>query len=965
MSHLRILAILGLFFCGTARAAQPPADAEFFEKRIRPLFADHCYKCHGPEKSKGDLRLDTRQGLRQGGKTGPAVVPGHPEKSLLIEAVRYTNEDLQMPPKEQLTETQVNDLVSWVREGAHDPRGDAPAAAADPIAAARQHWPYTPIASPTPPVVGDKTWPVNPIDQFILARLEENHLSPAPRADQRTLIRRATYDLTGLPPTPAEVEAFVADTSPDAYARLVDRLLASPAYGQRYARYWLDLVRYTDSFDARGTGGPMDCAQAWRYRDYVVDAFNRDLPYDEFVREQIAGDLMEGSGLRVQGSAKTNAESKTGTGTVSSSSLNPLIATTVYAIGNWGGGDADKEKLLTDIVDDQIDLTGRAFLGLTLACARCHDHKFDPIPTADYYGLAGIFFSSHILPDVGPKTNGPNMLTIPLASREELARREKLKAQLAALEKNPQPTEFTRASFVPMHEPARDIHNLAGLVALKPSAKQDVPSATFNTTDKPVSFITIKMPARSVAVHPPPTGGVAAVFESPAAASVTITAHLADADPNCGDGIAYRLLHRTGDSAKILSAGAIDNGKKADLSAGPATLARGDRVELLILPRAEYSCDTTLIDVKLTPTDGGGPTHDLVTETLADPFAANSSWHFDQLVADPRIASLRAQLATPLPTTHGLQEGGVPGSPQAGIHDVKIHIRGRYDRLGALVPRHFPRVLAGDKQAPITQGSGRLQLANWVASPTNPLTARVIANRLWQWHFGEGIVRTPNNFGKLGTAPTHPELLDYLATQLIRNHWSLKSLHRQIMLSATYQQASIRPQPADPDNLLFSRMNRRRLDAEAIRDTMLAITGELDPTPQSGPGFKDLDTPRRTLYMMTVRSDRTGYRMLFDAADPTAIVDKRTDSTVAPQALFVMNHPFVLARAKKLAAEAATPQRGDDRDRVNWLYRRLFARPATENEIALATRFIQNRGATGWSEYCHVLLCSNEFTYVD
>jgi mono/diheme cytochrome c family protein len=308
MFHFRALAILALLLPAVARAAQPAVDGEFFEKRIRPLFADHCYKCHGPEKSKGEFRLDTRQALRQGGKTGPAIVPGHPEKSLLIEAVRYTNEDLQMPPKEQLTDAQVNDLVAWVQAGAPDPRTDAPAAAVDAVAAARQRWPYTPITSPAPPVVQDKAWPANPIDQFILAKLEQNKLSPAPRADKRTLIRRATYDLTGLPPTPAEVDAFLADTSPDAYARLVDRLLASPAYGQRYARYWLDLVRYTDSFDARITGNAMDCAQAWRYRDYVVNAFNQDLPYDQFVKEQIAGDLIQGSGVRVQGSANPHAE---------------------------------------------------------------------------------------------------------------------------------------------------------------------------------------------------------------------------------------------------------------------------------------------------------------------------------------------------------------------------------------------------------------------------------------------------------------------------------------------------------------------------------------------------------------------------------------------------------------------------------------------------------------------------------
>jgi hypothetical protein len=651
---------------------------------------------------------------------------------------------------------------------------------------------------------------------------------------------------------------------------------------------------------------------------------------------------------------------------LTSSSPPPVVATAVYAIGNWGGGDADKEKLLTDIVDDQVDLTGRAFLGLTLACARCHDHKFDPISSRDYYALAGIFFSSHILPNVGPKTNGPDMLRIPLASPEELARRDRLKAELAALEKQPADKTFPRAAFTPMRQPLRDLRNIPGLHALKPAGKQDTPSATFNTTDRDVSFVTIKMPPRSVAVHPPPFGGVAAVFDCPQDATVTLAARLADADPNCGDGFEYRLLHRPhgSDAATPLASGATDNGKSAALAAGPLKVTAGDRIELLVLPRAEYSCDTTIIDLTITPTDSSQPTHDLRTEVLSDPFATATPWHFDQLAPDPRIAALRAQLATPLPATHGLQEGGCPGSPQQGVHDVRVHIRGRYDRLGDVVPRGFPQVLSADDAPRISQGSGRAELARWIASPANPMTARVMVNRLWQWHFGEGLVRTPSNFGKLGTPPTHPELLDWLATEFVQHGWSIKSMHRLIMLSATYQQSSSNPQSAianpqssDPDNLLLARMNRRRLDAEALRDSVLAATGELDPTP-AGPAVKDLNSPRRTLYLMTIRSDRTGYRMLFDAADPTAIVDRRTDSTVAPQALFLMNHPFVTARAKRLAEKLTGP----DRSRVDHLYRTLFSRPANEREIAIALQFITDHT---WEQYCHALLCSNEFAYVD
>jgi mono/diheme cytochrome c family protein len=964
---------MGCVAASHAYGAENAIGVEFFEKRIRPILVDHCYKCHSlGEKIKGELRLDSKQGLLAGGKTRPSIVPGEPEKSLLIEAVRYTNEDLQMPPKEQLSKEQVADLVAWVKLGAPDPRTEAPVkSVGSDIAAARQRWPFTPIVAPAIPAVKNAAWAKTPIDRFILSRLVGKGLAPAQPADRRTLIRRATFDLTGLPPSPAEVEVFVNDPSPDAFAKVVDRLLASPAYGQRYARYWLDLVRYTDSFDARGTGGPKDCADAWRYRDYVVQAFNQDLPYDQFVMQQIAGDLLAANGPE-------NAGEKNGTGALISSqnaasrtqhsafsTLNPLIATTVYAIGNWGGGDADKEKLITDIADDQVDLTGRAFLGLTVACARCHDHKFDPIPTEDYYGLAGFFFSSHILPGVGPKTDGPDMLRIPLVSKEEAARRETIKSQLAELEQKG--GEYRRESFKPMRASVRDISGIAGLHALKAPGKPDTPSATFNTSSKAVSFSTIKMPARSVAIHPPPAGGVAAVFESPISGTMEIAATLSDGDASCGDGIEYRLIHRTGETAKLLASGAMDNGKSKSLDPQSIKLAAGDRIELLVLPRAEYTCDTTLINLHLSPAEGAGKTFDLLTEVLANPFATNTPWHFDQVLPDPRVAALKADLAKPVASVNGLQDGGCPGTPYAGFHDVKVHIRGRYDRLGALVPRHFPKVLAGDQPPTISTGSGRLELARWIASPGNPLTARVMVNRLWQWHFGEALVRTPNNFGKLGTPPTHPELLDYLAGEFVKSNWSMKAMHRSIMLSAAYQQSSspsADSQRIDPDNLLLSHANRRRLDAEGIRDTFLAVTGELDPS-AGGVAVKDLNSTRRTLYLMTIRSDRTGYRMLFDAADPTAIIDRRIDSTVAPQALFLMNHPFVLARAKKLAAEAASPPHADPQQRVQWLHEKLFSRPASAEEIELAQKFIAQHPANGWEQYCHALLCSNELIYVD
>jgi hypothetical protein len=730
---LQVSSLAGIVLAVPTIRADTPAE-EFFEKEVRPLLVEHCLKCHGDTKPKGGLRLTSRAAILKGGDTGPAVVSGEPDKSLLIQAVRYNDTPL-MPPKRKLTDRQIAVLTRWVKLGLPWPTTANNSTVAGEHGVfhiteeQRSFWSFQPVKVSALPAVRDANWPRVDLDRFILAASEAKGLRPAKQADKCTLLRRVTFDLTGLPPTPEEMEAFLRDDKPDAFARVVDRLLASPAYGERWGRHWLDLVRYTDSFDARGLGGEMDCADAWRYRDWVVQAFNRDLPHDRFVTDQIAGDLVP-----------------------TSEGFNPdgIIATGFLALGNWGGGDADKEKLLTDIADDQVDVVSRTFLGLTMACARCHDHKFDPISTADYYGLAGIFFSTHILPNVGPKTNGPPMLRIPLLPPDEVAACQKKKA--------------------------------------------------------------------------------------------------------------------------------------------------------------------------------------------------------------------------PIPYANGAQEGGVPGSPHAGVHDVAIHIRGRYDRLGERVPRRFPEILAGRHQQPITSGSGRLQLARWLTRPDHPLTARVMVNRIWQHHFGEGIVRTPSNFGKLGLSPSHAELLDFLAREFVRCGWSIKHMHRLILLSATYQQSSdeeMETVKSDPDNHLFGRMNRRRLEAEALRDAILAVSGRLDRT-MSGPAVRDFAMPRRTLYLTTIRSDRSGFGPLFDTADSTAPVDKRTISTVAPQALFLLNNPFVLEQTRALARRVVTAAK-EGSSQLDYAYRLLYGRSPTRQEISIGRDFLRRVGGgeQAWQEYGEVLLCANEFIYVD
>jgi hypothetical protein len=1105
-------------------------DFEFFEKHIRPVLVENCYKCHSAEseKLKGGLRLDTSEGLLKGGDSGPAIIPGDPGNSLLIKAVLYTDKDLQMPPKDKkLADTQIADLTTWVKQGAPDPRVSTnqtslPAASkpAYDYAAARKLWAYRAPDDPAVPVITNNNWAKSPIDHFILSKLAEKQLSPAPLADKRTLIRRATFDLAGLPPTPAEIDAFLQDTSRDAFKRVVERLLASPHYGEHWARHWLDVVRYTDSNDARSLGSEADTGDAWRYRDWVVGAFNRDLPYDQFIRQQIAGDLLQ---PKEPDQIDTDA----------------IIATGMYAIGNWGNGDADKDKILTDIADDQVDVTGRAFLGLTLACARCHDHKFDPIPTADYYSLAGIFFSSHILPKLMPKGQGENLLRIPLISQGEAERRKQRELRMAELEKQiasmtdarlasfaqkvlPQAADYLMAAAAYKNRPveqsnlnaadyalketdsskinpellelwvnylglgdlkllSKTVPNLLdkpGLHAWRNASNADTPSAVLNTTDSEAAFLSIRMPPHTLAIHPSPKAGVAIGWKSPITGTVQIKGKVADADPSCGDGIEWTLSLNAGSGTQPLASGAIPNGgaqpfaegKGADKLASVSVKA-GEMIQFAVLPKAEYTCDTTLVELEIAEPNGQKRNWNVVKEILpdfdkgtnphADGFGNQSVWHFYDLdgqspvgeiaagsalskwfaamnqkaakaevdtaarevqtallaanatnssisklfkdltdihgsfwsatrdaseffpkEARESLAKLKSELATlkqnpppPIMMAEGLQEGGVPESPHAGVHDVKIHHRGRYDRLGETVPRRFPRILAGDAQKPVTEGSGRVQLADWIASPVNPLTARVMVNRIWQNHFGEGIVRTPNNFGKLGTPPTHPELLDYLAHRFVESGWSIKAMHRTIMLSAAYQQSST-PNPvtlkADPDNLLFGRMNRRRLESEAIRDSLLSVSGQLDPA-LGGPSIRDLNINRRTLYVMTVRSDRTTYQFLFDAADPNAIVEKRIDSTVAPQSLFLMNHPFVLAQTKALAQRVMKESPDTDRRKIEWLYPLLYGRAPVAPEIQIGLDALARYRKTGdaqsaqsaWEQYCQVLLCANEFVYAD
>jgi cytochrome c553 len=709
-----------------AAATPAPVDDAFFEKSVRPVLAGVCVRCHGPQKSSGGLRLDSRQGLMKGGDSGPVVKPGRPDESLLLDAVRHKDGVHPMPPgKQLLSAAAIADLQRWIAAGAPWP--------ADIRVTTDRHWAFEPVRPVTPPLQTGG----NPIDAFLIAKQKEKGLTPTPPTDRRTLLRRVTFDLLGLPPRPEEVQAFVDDPSPDAFARVVDRLLASPQYGEKWGRHWLDVVRYADS---AGETADFPVPDAWRYRNYVIAAFNADKPYDEFLREQIAGDILA---ARLPSAGPPQRRNEL------------IIATGYIAIARRFGFDVSHDHFLT--IEDTIDTLGKSVLGLTVGCARCHDHKYDPITTKDYYALYGIFDS-------------------------------------------------TRYPF-PGCEKDKKPHDL---VPLAPTGKP-------------------------------------------------------------GGGMAYAIAE---------------------------------------------------------------------------------------------------------------------GSP----HNVRQQLRGDPASPGKEVPRRFLQMFGG-QPVPAGFGSGRLQLAEWSTDPKNPLTARVMVNRLWQGHFSAALVKTPNDFGTRGMPPSHPELLDYVAGRFVESGWSIKAMHRLILLSDAYQRSAAgseaRGNGINPDNTYLWKFPRRRLSAEEVRDALLAVSGDLDPTPGGGHPFPPenswgftqhapfqavYDHNRRSVYLMTQRIRRHPFLALFDGPDANSSTAGRFTTTVPTQALFFLNDPFVHARAESLARRLAPLPTGERLDRACQL---LFGRPAASADQERASRFLQGyraelsgtpegqRDQAAWAALLRVLMSSNEFVYLN
>jgi hypothetical protein len=816
-----------------SRGAESKPDAEtFFELKIRPTLAGTCFKCHGGEKVNGELRVDSRAALLKGGESGPAVVPGDAEKSLLIRAIRHADPELKMPPDRRLPDAVVADFTAWVKSGA-----SWPTKATSFKSREQKHWAFQPVKKWMPPP-DPSGWAKNSIDLFVAANLRAHRLKPVGPAEKRVLLRRVYFDLIGLPPTPEEMAAFLADQAPGAYARVVDRLLASPRYGERWGRHWMDVAHYADT---AGDNADYPIPEIHLYRDYIIDAFNADKPYDQFVQEQLAGDI-----LAKQGPRNRFAERVIATGF--------LALSRRYATGPY--------ELWHLTMEDAIETTGRAFLGLTLRCARCHDHKFDPITKEDYYALYGFFASTQF----------------PWAGAEEFASMKR-------------PRQF----FMPLLPPAEA-------------------APRFQAQQRAIQHLEAEL--RTLATGP-----------------------LAQK--------AFELDARIEASSRLIQLVEAGVHEAAALRTERATLEQRRAAVNQQLQSALSHCRARL-----------------------------ESLHKTNLPAD-------------LPGAYAVQD--------ATPVDMYVHRRGEVDQRGPVVKRNVPRFLGGDKPLNIPTGSsGRLQLAQWLTRPNNPLTARVMVNRIWQHHFGKGIVATPSNFGRRGEAPTHPELLDWLARGFIADGWSIKAIHREILLSKTYQLAGMDDEAGlatDPANRWYWRHDRRRLDAEAIRDAMLAVSGKLDLTRPGAHPFPPMDQWRwtqhnpfkavypsshRSVYLMTQRIQRHPFLALFDGPDTNTTTARRGSSTVPQQALFLMNNPFVKEQAEALARRLLAAS-ADPAQRIGLAHELAWSRLPTPSEVAKATGYIEaykkklaKAGAPNeqleveaWTSYARVMLSANEFVYLD
>ena len=924
--------ILALHACLPAIATEAES-LEFFEKHVRPLLAAKCQACHNAQLKSGNIDLSRVEGFVKARDEAGLVSAHEPESSRLLAIVGYETR-VKMPPGGKLSEEEIGKLRTWVLQGARWP-GASQLEAMIPDAQQgkftdeqKSYWAFQPVTKHVPPTVVNPNWTGNPIDRFVMAKLEEHGLGAAPPADKLTLLRRASFDLTGLPPTPQEARAFLADHSPTAFQRVVERLLASPLYGERWGRHWLDVARYADS-----TGNDEDhrYPYAWKYRDYVIEAFNTDVPYDQFVREQIAGDLLAG-----KKPAELNEQG--------------IVATGFLALGPKAVAQQDKRRMLYDVYDEQIEVVSKAMLGLAVACARCHDHKFDPILTQDYYSLAGIFASTRNFKD--PEAHVSRMLLKPLVPEGVYARYEA--EQRTITNKR---IELDNLADIEIEDYIDSIADrIADYMLAAREAYEDNGDARRIATDRNLDTQQLDKWIAYLTPVEVPQGQLA---------------NWRDAMPAQRAEVAAAYQDRF---AKTLSEWhhTIDRWRETTIE-----LLRNGTMPPRPKPRFLPGRDRFFFDVyhaKRAPLRFEGEERDriLKPETLE------------------KIARLKEEVAT-------LEATAMPEPPMANAVEEgrsveqRVFVRGDHTAEGQPAPKVFPAIIAGFDQAPVERGSGRLELAHWIASPSNPLTARVMVNRIWQKHFGEGIVRTPSNFGKLGTPPTHPELLDWLAATFVEDGWSVKSMHRRIMLSNAYRMGSgagaVGAQ-ADPGNQWLSHFNRRRLDIEELRDGMLAIDRSIDftmgGTLQSGFGtdgensndrlsIDPSSSTRRMVYLPLRRANLPTILNLFDFGDAVTSQGKRAVTNVAPQALFMMNSEFVASRAGNLADQLLAADSWSNADRARYAYLSVLSREPDGRELdgtlsyvgGFASRFGDATKRDAWQSYCRILLASNDFIYVD
>ncbi len=1036
--------------------AQEESGTVFFEKNIRPLLVKQCLGCHSSASNPvmGGLRLDDRVAALQGGSRGPSIVVGNPAESLLIKAMLHTTGALKMPPGPKMKAADVALFAQWIQMGA--PWG---ASAAIGEVKKEKFWAFVPPVVPATPAVKNREWVRNPIDAFVLAGLEPKGLSPAKPADKRTLLRRATYDLTGLPPTTAEIQAFLNDSSPDAYARTVDRLLASPRYGERWGRHWLDVARYADS---NGLDENLVYKNAFRYRDYVIAAFNADKPYDRFVQEQLAGDLLPGG---------NEYERWTATGFLS--------------LGAKMLAEDDPRKMEMDIVDEQVDTTTRVFLGMTVGCARCHDHKFDPISHADYYSLAGIFKSSKTMENFKVVAKWHEYVLAPKEDRDRLAAHE---AKIEA--KRKEITEVTKVENEKLVAAAtsrigayllaaahlqRDEQVKVAPLESTPAGAMVVTAGSFSTGNVPKTLEKKKSNVAKDAKGPfyaeypidaaetgayqidvfeqekgagtpdlwvngewmrrgdppvenreasPEAGGwtyVAIVplkkgantvrlehanrfpyFEKLLIAKNTLpvtpltsvqVAAKYRVNPGFLDHLVDYLTRSNGSVASPLYAWEIlgTDAKRSDWVSDAAKLFTDDaRTPEALAAHYETLFQQALGAGAETKDPGLKALHAFLKEKFGPFRAPENARRYYAMTVRGQLTELDLQLkdlekATPeFPKAMGVREG-------EKIADLAIHLRGSHWTLGKTVPRRFLSAVATEEEQPKLDDkeSGRLQLAQWITRKDHPLTSRVMVNRLWRWHFGRGLVATVDNFGRLGEKPSNQPLLDWLALQFVDKGWSMKAMHRLMMLTNAYQMSSDYDAKAfevDPQNISMWRMPRRRLEVEAIRDGIMTVSGGLAHgttgsilkykdrqyvSNTSKGGDIDYDRQIRSVYIPVVRSSLYDVFRAFDLPDPSSLNGDRDSTVVAPQALFMMNSSVMLQHSLKLAERLLSTQQ-DDAARIREAYESALARPPTPQEVDRGQTFVarmerewQGDRKKAWQSFCKSLLSSNEFIYLN